>query len=240
MQLLRLLPWEDLPEYMKNESVRKYYEILQKKRAALIAKRIFDLVGAMIMLAILAPLFVVVSIAIKLDSRGPVLFRQIRVTQYGKRFEILKFRTMVAGADKMGSQITTRNDSRITRVGRFLRKSRIDEFPQLLNIISGDMSFVGPRPEVEKYVEQYKDEMMATLLLPAGVTSEASILFKNEERMLLNEDDVDQVYMEIILPMKMKHNLRNIANFSMIYEIWIVLRTVACVFGGSNFFGDEE
>lgn len=237
---MRLLPWEDLPEYMKNESVRKYYEILQKKRAALIAKRIFDLVGAMIMLAILAPLFVVVSIAIKLDSRGPVLFRQIRVTQYGKRFEILKFRTMVAGADKMGSQITTRNDSRITRVGRFLRKSRIDEFPQLLNIISGDMSFVGPRPEVEKYVEQYKDEMMATLLLPAGVTSEASILFKNEERMLLNEDDVDQVYMEIILPMKMKHNLRNIANFSMIYEIWIVLRTVACVFGGSNFFGDEE
>ncbi len=237
---MRLLPWEDLPEYMKNESVRKYYEILQKKRAALIAKRIFDLVGAMIMLAILAPLFVVVSIAIKLDSRGPVLFRQIRVTQYGKRFEILKFRTMVAGADKMGSQITTRNDSRITRVGRFLRKSRIDEFPQLLNIISGDMSFVGPRPEVEKIVEQYKDEMMATLLLPAGVTSEASILFKNEERMLLNEDDVDQVYMEIILPMKMKHNLRNIANFSMIYEIWIVLRTVACVFGGSNFFGDEE
>ena len=178
---MRLLPWEDLPEYMKNESVRKYYEILQKKRAALIAKRIFDLVGAMIMLAILAPLFVVVSIAIKLDSRGPVLFRQIRVTQYGKRFEILKFRTMVAGADKMGSQITTRNDSRITRVGRFLRKSRIDEFPQLLNIISGDMSFVDLDLK-SRSMYNTKDEMMATLLLPVGVTSRR-ILLKNEERM---------------------------------------------------------
>src|SRR5690554_5057197 len=165
--------WEDLPEKIKNEDVKRYYDILSKKRISLVIKRIFDLVLAIILLIILSPLFIILSIAIKIDSKGPIMFRQTRVTQYGKKFKIFKFRTMINNADKIGSQITTKNDVRVTRVGRVMRKFRLDEIPQLLNIIAGDMSFVGTRPEVPKYVEKYTDKMMATLLLPAGVTSEA-------------------------------------------------------------------
>lgn len=221
--------WEDLPEKIKNEDIKRYYDILSKKRISLVIKRIFDLVLAIILLIILSPLFIIIAIAIKIDSKGPVMFRQTRVTQYGKKFRIFKFRTMITDAEKIGSQVTTKNDTRITRIGRVLRKYRLDEIPQLLNIIVGDMSFVGTRPEVPKYVEKYTDEMMATLLLPAGVTSEASIQYKDEELLLTNAISVDEVYVNKVLPEKMEYNLRSIEEFSLINDIKTMLRTVVAV-----------
>jgi len=225
-----LKKWDDLPDFMKNDSVREYYDILNKKRTYLIFKRAFDIVVAVVILVILSPAFLILSIAIKADSKGPVIFRQTRVTQYGKHFKILKFRTMVNNAEKIGSQVTTSNDSRVTRVGRIIRKYRLDEIPQLINIIKGDMSFVGTRPEVVKYVERYTDEMMATLLLPAGVTSSASIEYKDEERILNAADDVDEVYVNEVLPRKMKYNLDDIRLFSLKNDIALMFRTVFAVF----------
>lgn len=224
-----LKKWEHLPDEMKNYSVRKYYDSLYKKRMSLVTKRIFDIVIAIFAITILSPIFVILSVAIKLDSHGPIIFRQIRVTQYGRRFRIFKFRTMVSNADKMGTQVTTKNDVRITRVGNLLRKYRLDEIPQLFNIVLGDMSFVGTRPEVVKYVEKYTDEMMATLLLPAGVTSEASIQYKDEERLLVSAKDADFVYKNQVLPEKMKYNLKSIEKYSFLREITIMFRTVLVV-----------
>lgn len=220
-----LRKWEDLPDTMKNDNVRKYYDILKKRQKSLITKRIFDFIAAIILVFILSPILLILSIAIKLDSTGPVMFRQIRVTQYGRQFRIFKFRTMVNNADKIGTQVTVNNDARVTKVGKILRKLRLDEIPQLFNIISGDMSFVGTRPEVVKYIEQYSDGMMATLLLPAGVTSEASIQFKDEERLLASADNADEAYVAIVLPEKMKYNLRSIKEFSFLGEIMIMFRT---------------
>lgn len=223
------IKWEDLPDNMKNGSVKKYYDFLYKKRLSLFAKRIFDIVVAILTFIILSPVFIIISIAIKLNSNGPVMFRQVRVTQYGKQFRIFKFRTMVNNADKIGSQVTIMNDSRVTKVGKFLRKCRLDEIPQLFNIITGDMSFVGTRPEVVKYVEKYTDEMMATLLLPAGVTSEASIQYKDEELLLANAYDADETYVNEVLPKKMKYNLGSIEKFSFFCEIMTMVRTVVAV-----------
>lgn len=224
-----LRKWEDLPQYMKNEDVRKYYDILENRKGSLVLKRVFDLVAAIILIVLLFPIFILISIAIKVDSKGPVMFRQVRVTQYGKQFKIFKFRTMVNNADKIGSQVTTKNDARVTRVGKLLRKLRLDEIPQLLNIITGDMTFVGTRPEVIKYVEKYRDEMWATLLLPAGVTSEASIQYKDEEKLLENAEDADETYVNEVLPEKMKYNLKSIEEFSFINEISTMFRTVGAV-----------
>lgn len=220
-----LRKWENLPDNMKNDSVKKYYDLLYKKRLSLVAKRIFDIVVAIVSLIILSPVFIILSIAIKLDSKGPVMFRQVRVTQYEKKFKIFKFRTMVNNADKIGTQVTTKNDTRVTNIGKFLRKCRLDEIPQLFNIILGDMSFVGTRPEVVKYVERYSDEMLSTLLLPAGVTSEASIQFKDEEYLLANAENADETYIKEILPKKMKYNLRSIVRFSILNEIKTMFRT---------------
>ena len=224
-----LKSWDDLPENMKNDSVKRYYGILEKKRTSFIMKRLFDFFVAIITLVILLPLFLVISIAIKIDSKGPVMFKQVRVTQYGKQFKIFKFRTMVNNAEKIGTQVTTKNDGRVTRVGRLLRKFRLDEIPQLLNIITGDMTFVGTRPEVAKYVEQYSEEMMATLLLPAGVTSEASIQYKDEELSLANADNADETYVKKVLPEKMRYNLRSIESFSFFSDIKTMFRTVLAV-----------
>ena len=224
-----IVNWDALPEKMKNESVRKYYDILYKKRISLIGKRIFDIVAAVFLLILLSPLFIIISIAIKIDSKGSVIFRQVRVTQYGKRFMIFKFRTMVNNADKTDKELTIKNDSRITRLGKVLRKYRLDEIPQLANIINGTMSFVGPRPEVEKYVDQYTDEMMATLLLPAGVTSETSIKYKDEEQLLVNAENVDEVYMYKILPEKMRYNLNSLKEFSFLNDIKTIIRTIFAV-----------
>lgn len=224
-----LRKWEDLPESMRNEKVRSYYDVLYERRFSLFAKRIFDILVSIITFIILSPAFISISIAIKLDSRGPVMFRQVRVTQYGRQFRIFKFRTMVNNADEIGTQVTTKNDARVTKIGKVLRKLRLDEFPQLFNIILGDMSFVGTRPEVVKYVERYTDEMMATLLLPAGVTSEASIQYKDEELLLGNAEDADETYVSEVLPEKMRYNLGSIEKFSFWGEIRTMVRTVVAV-----------
>ena len=165
---MKMIKWEKLPAEMQTDEVRKYYDILKKKSFALCMKRLFDIVVSLIMLVILSPLFLILAIAIKIDSKGPVFYRQLRVTQYGKRFRIFKFRSMVQNADKVGSHVTVNNDARITKVGKFIRKCRLDEICQLIDVLRGTMSFVGTRPEAVKYVDKYTPEMMATLLLPAG------------------------------------------------------------------------
>lgn len=214
---------------MQTEAVKPYYEILQKKQISLIFKRLFDIVVSLIMLLILSPVFFVLAIAIKLDSKGPVFYRQVRVTQYGKEFRIFKFRTMVNNADKIGSQVTVGGDSRITRVGKVIRECRLDEIGQLLNILGGSMTFVGTRPEVPKYVEKYTSEMWATLLLPAGVTSEASIRYKDEAALLDAAEDVDATYIQDVLPGKMKYNLRSIQEYSFFKDIETMFQTVFAV-----------
>jgi lipopolysaccharide/colanic/teichoic acid biosynthesis glycosyltransferase len=233
-----LRKWEDLPQHMKNDDVRKYYNILKNRKGSLALKRVFDVVVAIILFIILLPIFIMISIAIKVDSKGPVMFRQVRVTQYGKQFRIFKFRTMVNNADKIGSQVTTKNDLRVTKVGKLLRTLRLDEIPQLLNIITGDMTFVGTRPEVIKYVDKYTDEMWATLLLPAGVTSEASIQYKDEEKLLESTEDADETYVYEVLPGKMKYNLESIEEFSFFYEIKTMFRTVGAVL--SKVYGPQK
>lgn len=214
---------------MQTEAVKPYYEILQKKQISLIFKRLFDIVVSIIMLLILSPVFLVLAIAIKLDSKGPVFYRQVRVTQYGKEFRIFKFRTMVTNADKIGSQVTVGGDSRITRVGKVIRECRLDEIGQLLNILGGSMTFVGTRPEVPKYVEKYTSEMWATLLLPAGVTSEASIRYKDEAALLDAAEDVDATYIQDVLPGKMEYNLRSIQEYSFFKDIETMFQTVFAV-----------
>lgn len=226
---MRMISWEKLPPQMQTEAVKPYYEILQKKQISLIFKRLFDIVVSLIMLLILSPVFLVLAIAIKLDTEGPVFYRQVRVTQYGKEFRIFKFRTMVNNADKIGSQVTVGGDSRITRVGKVIRECRLDEIGQLLNILGGSMTFVGTRPEVPKYVEKYTPEMWATLLLPAGVTSEASIRYKDEAALLDAAEDVDATYIQDVLPGKMKYNLRSIQEYSFFKDIETMFQTVFAV-----------
>ena len=223
--------WEDLPENLRTDAVRPYYDLLARRRGSLALKRCFDVVFSAFMLLILAPVFLILAIAIKLDSPGPVFYRQVRVTQYGQEFRIFKFRSMVSDADKRGSLVTVSGDSRITRVGHFIRNCRLDELCQLIDIFRGTMTFVGTRPEVPKYVAAYTPEMMATLLLPAGVTSEASILYKDEAELLDAADDVDAVYIRDVLPGKMKYNLDALENFSFFSDIATMFRTVFAVLG---------
>lgn len=227
--LMILRKWEELPDFMKTGEVRPFYEALKKKRLSLVLKRAMDLLGGIVLLVLFAIPMAIIAVMIKLDSEGPVFYRQERVTTYGKHFKIHKFRTMVSNADKIGTAVTVGNDSRITKVGAKLRGCRLDELPQVLDLISGDMSFVGTRPEAVKYVEKYKPEYYATLLLPAGITSEASIRYRDEAELLEAADDVDQVYVEEVLPGKMKFNLRSIMEFSFLGEIKIMFRTVFAV-----------
>ena len=224
-----LKKWNELPEYMRNEAVRPYYDELEKKKCSLFCKRVFDIVCSFLMLLFLSPVFLFISIAIALDSPGEIFFRQERVTQYGKRFRIHKFRTMVANAEAKGSQVTVKNDMRFTKVGDKLRGCRLDELPQLIDILEGNMSYVGTRPEVPRYVDRYTDEMYATLLLPAGVTSEASILYKDEERLLDGALNVDDTYVNEVLPGKMKYNLESLKSFTFLGELWTMIKTVFAV-----------
>lgn len=221
--------WEKLPKNLRKDEVHIYYERLRKKSFSLMLKRLFDVIMSLILILILSPVLIIISIIIKKEDGGSVFYRQVRITQYCKEFKIFKFRTMVEGADKIGSLVTRNEDSRITRVGRTLRKYRLDELPQLFNILIGEMTFVGTRPEVPKYVEKYTDEMMATLLLPAGVTSEASIMFKDEDKFISNGIDADRVYIDEILPKKMEYNLYQLKNFSIGHEILLLLKTVRAV-----------
>ena len=221
--------WNELPEYMRTDEVRPYYDLLQKKRLSLFLKRVFDIVVSLIMIILCSPILLIISILIVNDSKGGVFYRQERVTQYGRVFRIFKFRTMVQNADQIGTQVTVSNDSRITKIGSKLRNCRLDELPQLFNIFLGDMTFVGTRPESVHYVKSYTNEMYATLLLPAGVTSEASIEYKDEADLLDQADDVDSVYINEVLPEKMKYNLNSIKEFSFFKEIATMFRTVLAV-----------
>lgn len=220
--------WEKLPAEMQTKEVKKYYDILRKKNFSLFWKRIFDIFVSVLMLVVLSPLFLVLAMAIKIDSKGPVFYRQERVTQYGKHFRIFKFRSMFVNADK-GSKVTVNHDSRITKVGKFIRKCRLDEICQLIDIFRGTMSFVGTRPEVPKYVEVYTPEMMATLLLPAGVTSLASIYYKDEAELLNNTEESEKIYVEKILPAKMSYNLKAIEEFGFWSDIKTMFMTVFAV-----------
>lgn len=216
---------------MQIAEVQEYYDILDKKRFSLKCKRIFDVVVSAVMLFLLSPVYVILAIAIKLDSPGPVFYKQERITQYGRKFRIYKFRTMVNNADKIGSQVTVSNDSRITKVGAKIRDYRLDEIGQLINVLKGDMSFVGTRPEVIKYVKSYTPEMIATLLMPAGITSEASIRYKEEYKLINAADDVDKVYIKQVLPGKMKWNLESIRRFRLLRDVLTMFRTVLAVMG---------
>ena len=217
----------------ETEIVKKYRENIQKKKVSLFLKLFFDKVLALLMLIPLSPIILGIAIWIKLDSEGPVFYRQERITTYGRTFRIFKFRTMVKDADKMGAAVTQQNDSRISKVGHKLRKVRLDELPQLINVLIGDMSFVGVRPEVAKYVDRYTDEMNATLLLPAGITSPASIEYKDEDEVIEKYKgsgrSIDDIYVEEILPDKMKYNLKYIKEFSVINDIKIMIRTALAV-----------
>ena len=226
-----LKKWDDLPDFMRVDEVRPYWEILNKRRGQLLLKRIFDLVVALILLLILAIPMAIIAVIIKIEDLGPVLYRQERVTTYGKHFKIHKFRTMVVDADKIGTAVTIGEDPRITKVGKRLRHLRLDELPQVLDVIQGTMSFVGTRPEAVKYVERYKPEYNATLLMPAGITSEASIRYQDEDKLLNAADDVDNVYVEKVLPEKMKWNLESIRRFRFLREILTMFRTVFAVLG---------
>lgn len=235
---MSLKKWENIPDDIKNEKTKKYYDILCSKKITLFIKRLLDIIISIILLIILFPFFLIIGIAIKIDSKGNIFYRQERVTQYGRTFKIFKFRTMVTNADKIGTLVTTKNDNRITKVGNVIRKCRIDELPQLINILIGDMTFVGTRPEVKKYVDEYTDEMKATLLMPAGVTSYASIKFKDEDEIInkyveLNEN-VDDIYINRVLPEKMKYNLEYIENFGIFQDTIICIQTIKAVFNRKN------
>lgn len=221
--------WENLPDCMKNDEVKKYYMRLKEKENSLFIKRLFDIWMSVFLLILLAPVLIVTAVMIKLDSSGPVIFRQTRVTAYNRDFTIYKFRSMVDNAARLGSSVTVSEDSRITRMGHFMRKYRIDELPQLINVLKGDMSFVGTRPEVRKYVDAYTPEMMATLLMPAGITSNASIMYRDEDELLSDSGNADKTYIDIILPEKMEYNLRSVKRFSLLSDVITMIRTVLAV-----------
>lgn len=231
--------WNNLPEFMRNDEVKKYYDILQHKKISLFIKRLFDIILSSIGLIIISPILIIVSIIIKIDSKGPIFFRQERVTTNNRTFKIFKFRTMVENADKIGTLVTVGEDKRITKVGKFIRKCKIDELPQLINILIGDMTFIGTRPEVRKYVDCYTDEMKATLLMRAGVTSIASIKFRNEseimDKYMKKEKDADKVYIERVLPEKMKYNLEYIEKFNMFYDLGTIINTILAIIGLKKF-----
>lgn len=221
--------WDKLPKNLQLDEVKPYWEKLRKRNWNLFWKRVFDIVISGIFLILLSPLFLILAILIKIDSKGPVFYRQVRITQYGKNFRIHKFRSMTVGADK-GSLVTVKNDTRVTRIGKVIRKCKLDELSQLIDVFIGTMTFVGTRPEVEKYVSSYSNEMLATLLLPAGITSLASVKFKDENELIDNAKDVDKVYIENVLPEKMKYNLEELTKEGMFHDIKVIIMTVLAIF----------
>ena len=218
--------WNKLPKELQCDEVKPYYDILKKKKISRFFTRIFDIFASFIPLILLSLFFIIIAILIKLTSKGPVFYRQVRVTRYNKDFRIFKFRTMVVDADKKGSLVTTKNDSRITKIGKFLRKTKLDELPQLINVLLGQMTFVGTRPEVRKYVDKYSNEMLATLLMHAGISFSASIKYKDEASLIENATDVDDVYINQILPDKMKYNLEDVKKYNFFRQILLIFKTV--------------
>lgn len=226
---MRMIPFSQLPQNMQTDAVKPYYDILVSKSKSLFFKRFLDICAAIIFIAILFLPMLIIGLAIKLSSKGPVIYKQVRVTTFGRRFRIWKFRTMKVGSDALG-ELTCGDDDRVTGIGRFLRKYRLDELPQIFHVLSGKMSIVGTRPEVPRYVEEYTDEMMATLLMPAGVTSLASIMFKDEAQLLEKSSDVDKEYIEVILPQKMEYNLKYINRFGFRRDLYLIIKTIKEVF----------
>lgn len=226
-----LKKWEDLPSFMKCDEVKIYYNALARKRTQILIKRCLDYVMAVLLLILFSVPMLMIAVAVSIDSKGPAIFHQTRVTSYGKHFVIHKFRTMnETSQDILGP--TAERDDRITRVGAFLRKSRLDELPQLYDILAGHMSFVGTRPEIPEFVSQYSNEMFATLLLPAGITSTASIRFRDEASLFNEAEETERsrIYLEKILPEKMKDNLNDILHFSVFRDLYILIRTAFCIF----------
>ncbi|NCA91676.1 sugar transferase [bacterium] len=206
-----------------------YRDKVKKKRITRFFKRIFDISAAFIGIAVFLPLFLVVAILISSESKGGVFYRQVRIGKDGKPFRIMKFRTMVADADKKGLAITVGADSRITKTGKFLRASKIDELPQLFNVFVGQMSFVGPRPEVKKYVDMYDETQKAVLLVRPGITEYASIVYCEENALLQDSVDPEATYINEIMPRKLEMNLNYIKSFSFIGDIGIIIKTFCAI-----------
>lgn len=224
------MTYQELPENMKNNEIKEYWGLLKTKRFSLALKRIFDIIVSLLILIVLSPFFLLLALAVKLDSKGPVFYRQVRVGRYNQDFKIFKFRTMVQDADRVGPPLTVGDDPRVTRVGRFIRKLRLDEFSQILNVLGGSMSLVGPRPEVRKYVDAYTPEYMATLLIRPGITASSSIAFKDEDKILNFGGDPERIYVEQILPPKMDLNLKYLRNIGLCNDIKVLFQTVGAVF----------
>ena len=206
--------------------------VLAKRRPQLALKRLMDVVISGCALLVLWPLLLLIALAIKIDDPGPVFYRQVRVGRNGKEFRIFKFRTMVVDADKKGLQITVGRDSRITRVGAFLRKTKLDELAQLLNVLVGEMSFVGPRPEVPKYVDLYTPYQRQVLLVRPGITDYASIAYRNENDLLAGADDPERMYVEEIMPAKIELNMKYLRRVSPLEDIRLIFATIAAVIRG--------
>lgn len=226
-----LKSFEELPLEFRNDEVKVYYDILSNKKRSLILKRVIDIIFSVILIILLCIPMLVIALIIKISAtKGPVFYKQERVTKYGKHFMILKFRTMIVGSDQCGELLTKEGDERVTLIGRALRKYRLDELPQIFHVFTGKMSIVGTRPEVVKYVDKYSPVYYATLLLPAGITSFASIKYKDEDKLLKDGDDVDKIYLQKILPSKMRYNLKYIERFGLRRDLHLMFKTVKEVF----------
>ena len=221
------MKWDNLPDFMQTEEVEEYYNILKQKRGSLVAKRVFDIVMSLILLVVLSPFMLIIAIAVKGSSPGEVIFRQTRVTTYGKRFQIYKFRTMVSDAPQKGSQVTVSGDSRVTGVGHFLRKVRLDELPQLVNILKGEMSFIGPRPERPQIIREYIEEMPEFAYrtrVKAGLAGYAQVYGK------YNTTPYD----------KLKLDLFYIENYSVWLDLKLMLLTLKILFTPDSTEGVDE
>ena len=214
---------------MNNDQPLEIAALLARRRPQLIAKRAMDIAISAAALCVLWPVFLLIALAIVIDDPGPVFYRQVRVGRGGKPFRIFKFRTMVVDADKKGLSITVGRDSRITRVGAFLRKTKLDELAQLLNVLCGQMSFVGPRPEVPRYVELYTPYQRQVLLVRPGITDYASIAYRNENDLLAGADDPERMYIETIMPDKIELNMKYLREISPLADLRLILKTVIAV-----------
>ena len=217
---------------MAEEQRMDIADVLKRRRGRLALKRVMDIAISGAALCVLWPVLLLIALAIVIDDPGPVFYRQVRVGRGGKEFRIFKFRTMVVDADKKGLQITVGRDSRITRMGALLRKTKLDELAQLLNVFLGQMSFVGPRPEVPRYVAMYTPYQRQVLLVRPGITDYASIAYRNENDLLAGADDPERMYVEEIMPAKIELNMKYLRRVSPLEDIRLIFATIAAVIRG--------
>ncbi len=224
-----MLEVKDKGKIPKDNNSIEVDELLDKKKVQLIFKRVFDFAVSLLGLIALGPLLLLIAIIIKIDSKGPVFYKQVRVGKGEKQFKIIKFRTMIINAEKNGLQITVGNDSRITKVGYCLRRYKLDELPQLINVLVGDMSLVGPRPEVPKYVEMYNEKQRIILRVRPGITDLASIEYRDENTLLAKNCNPEEIYIKDIIPRKIELNTEYIENMSVFYDAKLILKTILVV-----------